>query len=117
MSTYKIGISGASFYAFHGYYEAEHRMGNQFLVDVELELPSGNFDTESLSSTANYEEIYKLCAEEMGITRRLLETVADSMVNRLLSRWPEILGYRVRIIKEGVQLGGKLSNAFVELHS
>lgn len=32
-----IEIEGMKFYAFHGHYETERRVGNNFRVDVKLE--------------------------------------------------------------------------------
>ncbi len=110
----RIGLEGIEFFAFHGYYEAERKMGSKFVLDVYVTLKSDLKDSEDIDDTVNYEGIYAICAREMKETKKLLETVAHAIVSRLKSRYPIIQKVDLKLKKEGVQLGGKVDRSVIE---
>ena len=65
------------FFAFHGYYDEEQKIGNKYGVDLYIKtnlLAAG--ESDKLQQTVNYEVLYRLVAEEMRAPARLLEHVA-----------------------------------------
>lgn len=111
----KIGVAGAEFYSYHGFYPEENRMGHSFIVDAEVMLDLSHSDSDDLGLTVNYETIYSICRTHMTNTHKLLETVAYRMCEDLKNLSPEILSGRVIIKKKGVQLGGKTDHTFIEM--
>ena len=113
----RIGFEGMEFFAFHGYYESERKMGNKYLLDVFVSLSSDLKPTEDISDTVNYEDIYEICKSEMAIPRKLLETVSFSIVERLKKEKKNIAKVDLKLKKVGVQLGGKIEQSVIEYSS
>ena len=110
----RIGLEGMEFFAFHGYYKAEQKIGNKYVLDVFVNLKTDLKDTEEIEDTFNYEYIFDICKEEMNIPRKLLETVAYKIVAKLKSKSALIKSVDLKLRKIGVQLGGKLDCSTIE---
>ena len=109
-----IALKGIHFYAFHGYYEEERKMGNDFVIDAEVEVKSFDEADDNISDTVNYEKIYAICSEEMSIQQKLLETVVFRICKRL-EELKHVKSGKVSLAKIGPQLGGKVDKAQVEM--
>jgi dihydroneopterin aldolase len=110
----RIGLEGMEFYAFHGYYEAERKIGNKYLLDVFVTLNNELKGSDHISDTVNYEDIYEICQEEMKIPRKLIETVSYSIISRLKAEKNNIAKVDLKLMKVGVQLGGKVEQSVIE---
>ena len=110
----RIGLEGIEFYAFHGYYEAERKMGNKYLLDVFVNLKIDLKNSEDIDDTVNYEHIYSICRKEMEAPKKLLETVAYGIARALKARFNIIESVEVKLKKEGVQLGGKVKYSVID---
>ena len=112
----KIVLEGIEFYAFHGYYAQENKIGNRFVVDVEMEAEvEAASQADMLSKTVNYEKVYALVEMEMKNPSKLLETVAFNIKNRIVEAFPQLQAVVVRISKYNPPLGGKILRVYVEL--
>lgn len=109
-----IGLEGMHFHAYHGYYKAEQKMGNPYILDVKVRLNQSVQASEDIHDTVNYEHIYKICKEEMETPRKLLETVNYHIGDRLKSQYPIIDSVYIKLRKVGVQLGGKIDASVIE---
>jgi dihydroneopterin aldolase len=110
-----IGIKGAEFYAFHGYYEEERKIGGYYQVDVEITLPESAENTnDDLGKTFNYEVLYQIVSKEMQISSQLLEHIAERIVNLTLLIEP-YLKYKIRITKKNPPMKGKIESTYIEL--
>lgn len=113
--TITIGLQDVEYYAYHGYYEEEQKMGNRFVVNTEIELSSLVMTTEDINTTVNYEDLYIICKTEMDKPQRLLETVASNILNQYQLKFQHIKSAYIKINKLQPQLGGKLHSSFVAL--
>ncbi|MEE9374660.1 MAG: dihydroneopterin aldolase [Saprospiraceae bacterium] len=111
----RIGLQGMKFYAFHGYYDFERRIGNEFIVDVMVELPMPLSPEEKISNTYNYEMIYDLVKKFMAKRYLLLETLAHDIAKDVKDSHAEITAVHIKIEKLNPPLGGKTDAAVVEL--
>lgn len=111
MNNFEISLSGLRFHSFHGVFEQERKIGNDFYVTVKILVP---YDEETwkddVEMTVSYADIYEIIKSEMNIPRKLLETVALSIKKRIISRWDNIEGGRITISKshppiEGIDAG------------
>jgi len=111
-----ISLEGMRFYAYHGFYEEERIMGNDYVVDVEIK---ANFakasKTDDLYSTINYETVYLICKNEMAKPRKLLESIAQSIMTKLKHQFGNLQAVTVRIKKINPPLGGRVANATIEI--
>ncbi len=112
----RISLEGMEFYAYHGCFAEEQIIGNLFLVDVKIETDtSGAEESDDISKTINYQEIYLIVKTEMERKSKLLEHVASRIAKSLRIHFPAILKIRVKVSKMNPPLGGKLNNVSVEI--
>ncbi|MBL7775567.1 MAG: dihydroneopterin aldolase [Saprospiraceae bacterium] len=110
-----IALEGMKFYAYHGVYEAEQRIGADYLVDVYVQtvtVPAAQ--TDLLETTINYESVYQICKMEMGQPRKLLETVVNNIFQRMKKQFAGMMALKVRVRKLHPPLGGQVAAAWVE---
>ena len=114
--TAKIGLEDVRFFAPHGFYEEEHRMGNEFSIDVEVEASIGGAaEDDDLGATVNYATIYYLLQMEMKKPTLLLEALAYRMSSRILNQFDNVSSVTLRLRKLSPPLGGKVGAAVVEV--
>ena len=112
----QIALEGLEFFAFHGYYDEEQKIGNKYGVDLYIKtnlLAAGASD--KLQQTVNYEVLYRLVAEEMRAPARLLEHVAHRVMDRILAEFPGVRKVKVSVSKFNPPLGGICQRARVTL--
>jgi len=111
-----IVLANMRFQGRHGYYDHELLAPQPFEVDVELVLnlqPAGVDD--DLERSVDYGKVYEAVRQIVESTSyRLLEALAEAISHELLSDFP-ITEVGVRVRKPGVQLGGPLDYAGVEV--
>lgn len=107
MST--ISLENMEFYAYHGCFEEEQIIGTRFLIDLFLETDTTDAEnTDKLSATVNYQEVYLLIKDEMDKNSHLLEHVARRILDRIRASFPQVSSARVKVSKMNPPLGGKL---------
>lgn len=111
----KVGLKGMQFYAFHGYYDFERRIGNQFSIDVTIDLDIIEDPKEKITNTFNYEIILEICKIHMKKRYRLLESLAYDIARELKNSDSIIKNINVRIEKLNPKMSGKVEKAFVEI--
>ena len=72
-----VFLQDVRFHAFHGVMPQETKVGADFLVNLRIGYPIGKaMDTDEVTDTLNYAEVYALVAQEMKQPSKLLEHVA-----------------------------------------
>ena len=110
-----IALEGMKFYAYHGVYEAEQKIGADFMVDVYVQTvitPAAM--TDQLEITINYESVFQICKMEMSQPRKLLETVVNNIFQRMKAQFAGMMALKVRLRKLHPPLGGQVAAAWVE---
>jgi dihydroneopterin aldolase len=112
--TGKISLEGLEFHAYHGVYPHERSSGNKFEVDVvvETDIHDSAF-RDDLTGTINYEDLYALVKAEMEKPSKLLETVAHSIAEVILKKFPAVKNAEVKISKFNPPIGGVCKKASV----
>lgn len=102
-----IELEDMEFKAYHGCLEQEKVRGNSFTVDFRGELDlSAAAESDLLSDTLNYGEIYEIVADEMSIPSELLENVAGRIVKAIEQKFPELVSFSVRVSKKRPPVDG-----------
>jgi len=110
----RITLEGLEFHAFHGVYPHERKSGNWFEVDISVEADfTSAAKCDDLSGTVNYEELYSIVKSEMERPSKLLETVAEKIVQDVFSTLPTVLLIELTISKINPPIGGKCKKASV----
>lgn len=111
-----IAIEGIEFYAYHGFHAEEQKIGGRYQLDVYVEVNTRNVaSSDELGDTVNYETIYRIAKVEMNKPSKLIETVAQRIVNRIKSIFDKVEHLTVRLSKLDPPIGGKVSRTYVEL--
>ncbi|ATL47873.1 dihydroneopterin aldolase [Chitinophaga caeni] len=109
-----IALESIEFFAYHGYYEEERILGNNFILDIAVKInPAGA--VEHLSETVNYMHLYNIAKQVMEIPQPLLEEVVADISNRIKERHPEVLYSSVSLRKLAPPMGAAIKNSLVRL--
>ncbi|MBC7916050.1 MAG: dihydroneopterin aldolase [Pyrinomonadaceae bacterium] len=111
----RVALESIRFFAYHGYYPEEQKVGNEFLVDIDTVMIVEENLSDELSDTVNYERLLALVALEMKTSRKLLETVAHLILKAVLIEFPQLETARVCIRKLNLPVKGEVKNSLVEL--
>lgn len=111
-----IELKNARFFAYHGFYSEEQILGNEYYISIKTQYDSDELDTEELDRTVNYEALYQIAKEVMGRPKKLLETVANEILNKVTERFPNVNQVKVSIVKVNPPFGGDRAKAKVSLH-
>ncbi len=113
----KIFFREMMFYGYHGAFPEENKLGQRFLVDLELALslaPAG--ETDDLGKTVDYGEVYQLVqAEVEGKPYALIEALAEGIARRLLDTFPLLKEVTVRVTKPDPPIPGHYRSVGVEI--
>lgn len=112
----RVVLHDLRFYAFHGYYPEEQVLGNEFMVTVDAAFDRPLTDTETLDNTVDYEWVYGVIREEMEQPRKLLETVAAAILNRIRHHYVFVREISVQLTKCHPPFGGDQAKATVALN-
>ena len=114
----KIILSGMVFYGYHGVTDDEQRLGQRFIVDVELETDTRAAGlSDDITQAIDYAAVYATVREVVeGAPRRLLEALAEAVAARALEQ-QSVRAVRVRVAKPAPPLpGAVMSGAAVEVY-
>lgn len=107
-----------NFYAYHGVLEQERKVGNHFIVSLSVEVSiDRSLETDDLSDTISYADLYALVNEEMSIPSKLLEHVVGRIHRRLMAYSERILSLRLRLTKLNPPFPGDVRSASVVIES
>jgi 7,8-dihydroneopterin aldolase/epimerase/oxygenase len=105
-----ISLHGAEFFAYHGWYPEEQKLGNRFIVDIDVDfIGEMTFSEDDIKGTINYEQLYEIVDEQMKQTKKLIETVARNILNDTKKKFPAAKNVQVSIKKLNPPLKGKVA--------
>lgn len=109
-----IELEGIELHAHHGVLEDERRVGQRFLVDLELVLADTTAaETDRIEDAVDYRDVLATVVElSEGRAFTLLEALASELADTLLARFP-LTRVRVRVRKPEVALARPLDHAAV----
>ena len=104
-----ISLHGAEFFAFHGFYPEEQKLGCKFIVDVDVSFtPPGDIKADKIGNTVDYEQVYGIVEQQMKKTAKLIETVAQGIADNVKEQFSFADNIRVSIKKLNPPLKGKV---------
>lgn len=111
-----VSLEGMEFFARHGFYAEEQKLGNRYGVDISVEaaIETAAYD-DQITGTVNYEVLYRIVREEMEKPSRLLEHVAGRIIERVFRDLPAIHSVEVSISKFNPPVGGICERSRVRL--
>lgn len=111
----KIALQNVRFFAYHGFYPVEQILGNEFIVDIETEFDVFGNGNDDLRQTVNYERLHEIVSIEMRNTRKLIETVAHAILEKIRHEFLTVKTIRIAIRKLHPPVQGEVGNSLIEL--
>jgi dihydroneopterin aldolase len=111
-----IGLEGMEFYAYHGVYEEERKIGGKYIVDVLVYTNAKDAELhDDLNGTVNYEQIYKAVEQNMLQPVKLIERLARKIMDDIRLFVVQEDSIRIKIRKLNPPLGAKVEASVVEI--
>lgn len=112
-----IHLEGIKLYAHHGVLPQEAEVGSYFYIDLKLKTDfSHAAETDELSGTVSYADIYEAVKKEMVIPSKLLEHVCKRIALRIFNEFPSIESINLRLCKENPPMGACAKSIGIEVH-
>jgi 7,8-dihydroneopterin aldolase/epimerase/oxygenase len=83
-----IHLKQVRFFAYHGIFEEEKRLGNEYEVDIKIQCSSTGVIIQHLHQTIDYSLVYSMLKERMQQPTALLETIASEFSHLILKTFP-----------------------------
>lgn len=112
-----IFVTGLLIHAHHGVMEHEAKVGQRFVLDLELSLDlSAGSRSDKLADTVSYSAIVDT-ATEVFTTRnyRLIEAAGGAVADAILARFPQINAVRITVRKPHAPIAAIFGDAGVIL--
>lgn len=112
----KIRVNNIKIYAFHGCLDEEAKIGSWYRVDVEVKVDlKKSAKTDDLADTVDYVHLNHIVKEEMAIRSKLLEEVAQRILNRFFKEISMLKKATVSVAKINPPIGGNVEEVVVIL--
>ncbi len=113
-----IRIEDIRCFAYHGCMDEEGVVGTNFSVHVELKSDlCTSAKSDLLSDTIDYVAVSRLVQEEMGRRSKLIEHVAQRVLNRLMNAFPPLVSSKVEIVKHNPPIQGEVKRVSITLEA
>ncbi|HOY30437.1 MAG TPA: dihydroneopterin aldolase [Bacteroidales bacterium] len=112
----RIILEDMEFYAYHGCFAEEQVIGGRFLVTVKIDTETTIAEqTDDISGTINYQEVYALIKKEMAVKSKLLEHVTSRIACAVKEHFPAVHKISVKVTKTNPPVGGKMAGVSVSI--
>jgi len=112
----KITLEGMEFFAHHGFYQEEQKIGNKFAVDIMIVTDlTDAAEHDALEETINYETLYKIIRHVMNEPTKLLEHLGKRIIDTVFEEFQQVSSIEVKVSKYNPPVGGICQKASVSL--
>ncbi|WP_185865782.1 dihydroneopterin aldolase [Blattabacterium cuenoti] len=114
----KIILENIRLFGYHGCMPEEKCVGSHYTTNIEIELNLNQASIhDDLSKTVDYVHLYYLVEEEMKINSKLIEHLAQRIIQRIRKKYKEFIikHIKVKICKENPPLQGDVDRVCVIL--
>ncbi|WP_185881683.1 dihydroneopterin aldolase [Blattabacterium cuenoti] len=113
----KILIENIRLFGFHGCMPEEAFLGSYYTVNIEVELDLYKASvSDDLSKTIDYAHLYRIVKEEMAINSKLLEHLAQRIIQRIKKyRMDLVKSTKIKICKENPPLQSSVDRVCIVL--
>lgn len=111
-----ISVKNIRVYAYHGCLEEEAKIGSDYRVDIKVHADlSTSAQTDALEDTVDYVHLNHIVTEEMAIRSKLLEEVAQRIIDRIFRELSLVEKVKVSVAKLNPPIGGDVSSVVIGL--
>ena len=112
-----VFISGLALHAYHGVMQHEAKVGQTFMLDLELEIDLSQASrSDKLAHTVGYDHVAAVASQAFCSRRyRLVEAAAGAVADAVLDRFPAVMGVRVTVHKPHAPIAATFSDVGVRI--
>ncbi len=111
-----IKVNNIKVYSNHGCLEEEAKIGSWYRVDIKVKADlKKSARTDELEDTVDYVHLNHIVKEEMAIRSKLLEEVAQRILNRFFKELRMIRKAKVAVAKINPPIGGNVKEVVIIL--
>lgn len=111
-----IKVNNIKLYAYHGCLDEEAKIGSWYRVDVEVKANlKKSSKTDELSDTVDYVHLNHIVKEEMQMRSKLLEEVAQRILDRFFKEIKMLRKATVAVSKINPPIGGNVEEVVIVL--
>lgn len=113
--TYEITLKNCAFFAHHGVYAEETKLGQRFFVDAKLKVePKGALEEDRIEGTVHYGEAFAVIESIVtGKSRYLIEALALDIAQGLCNAFDQITQAEITVRKPNAPVPGILDHVEV----
>lgn len=112
-----INLAGIKLYGYHGVDPQETLVGAYFYVDLKIKTDfSSAAESDTLSGTISYADIFNVIKESMQQPCLLLEHAAYKIANQLFQTFAGMEEIEIKLSKENPPMGSEASQIGIEAH-
>lgn len=105
-----IKLKNIKVFSYHGCLDEEGKIGSEYRVDLKVHGDlSNSAKTDQLNDTIDYVHLNKIVKDEMAIRSKLLETVAERILNRVMNELIMVQKAKVDVSKINPPIGGNVA--------
>ena len=109
-----IRVNTIRVHAWHGCLKEESIIGSEYTVDVELETDlQQSSRSDKLQDTVDYVHVHQIVKEEMAIKSKLLEHVAQRILDRFFEELHLLDKAQVAVSKINPPIGGDVASVTI----
>lgn len=113
---HKILLENVRVFTNHGCLEEEAAIGSDYRVDLEVQADlSTSAQTDDLNDTVDYVSLNRIIVEEMAVRSKLLEQVAQRILDRIFKEELLVKEATVRVAKINPPIGGDVASVIIEM--
>lgn len=113
---FSIELEKIRFRAYHGVLEQERMVGNDFLVDLTIDVDDDKaFFSDDVADTISYVDLYDIIKSEMEIPSNLLEHLCYRIATKIKSYDTRISRVLVRVAKANPPMGADINCSAVKI--
>jgi dihydroneopterin aldolase len=111
-----IKLQNIRTFSFHGCLTEEAKIGSDYRVDLEIKTDlRKSAQTDELADTVDYVLLNRIVVEEMAIRSKLLEHVAQRIIQRVFSEIPAVSRILLAVSKLNPPIGGDVEAVTIEI--
>jgi dihydroneopterin aldolase len=113
-----VFVNGLILHAHHGVAEHERRVGQPFILDLELEMNLEDAArSDKLADTASYDDIVQVVSGAFQTRHyRLVEAAAGAVIDAVLDRFPRVDAVRIAVRKPHAPIAAVFTDVGAKLY-
>lgn len=111
-----IHLKNIRTFSYHGCLTEESKIGSDYSVDLKIKADlKKSAESDNLADTVDYVHLNRIVKEEMAIRAKLLENVAQRIIDRVFKEIPLVTYVKVAVSKCNPPINGDVEKVSIVL--